>query len=122
MSLTRSPPALHSGRVLGEPGARQTWPTETPLQGHSTAEEQSSAQKLCRRLGTRLSAGEIANWGIQRCFSAKQALNYPTLNKWLPCSPKLPTQIELYFFIRVYSGCALAPALISPKSKINAQT
>lgn len=81
-------PALYSAYVLGEPGTRQTWLTETPLQGHCTVKEQSSAQKLSRRLGTHLSAGKIANLGIQRRFSAKQALNYPALNKWLPCSPK----------------------------------
>lgn len=39
----------------------------------------------------------------------------PHLTNGCPALLKLPTQIELYFFIGVYSGCALEPALISPK-------
>lgn len=43
----------------------------------ATAEEQSPAQKPSRRLGTHLSAGKIANLGIQCCFSAKTGVELP---------------------------------------------
>lgn len=39
----------------------------------------------------------------------------PHLTNGCPVLLKLPTQIELCFFIGVYGGCALEPALISPK-------
>lgn len=108
------PPAQQVVAVLGDPGT--CGQQQHHVEGPDIAEEPPSVQKLTRGLETYLFAHQIATLGILLLLLCKNR-RWITLHltNGCPALLKLPTQIELCFFIGVYSGCALEPALISPK-------
>ena len=102
--------------MFGKPGTRQTWPTETPFWGHSNCRRAISCPETFQKAGNSLICGQNCQLGdsvLLLCKNSRQIT--PHLTNGCPALLKLPTQIELYFFIGVYGGCALEPVLISPK-------
>lgn len=89
---------------------RNTIPGPRPCTRASSCPEtfQKAGNSLICRQNCQLGDSALLLWKNRRRIT-------PHLTNGCPVLLKLPTQIELYFFIGVFGGCALEPALISPK-------
>lgn len=90
------PPGLHSlcilvSLLLGRCGHQKH------SLGHSTAEELQPRNFPQGWELTYLQA-KLPTWGFSTASLRTEALNYPALNKWLPCSPKAANPNWIVFF------------------------
>lgn len=88
MSLTQSPPGpiwvmCLASLVLGRLGQQKHHPEATALQKSNLLPRNfPEGWELTYLLA------KLPTWGFSAASLQKQASNYPSLNKWLPCSPK----------------------------------